>query len=203
MEEDTEPQEIMNVVEDYAEAEADIQQEAEPEAEKVTQVPLSALQKERKKRQELEQELAWERKRQQQQSMPEPEDNSKYESATKEDLYRAQHEAMRAFEEKMWIRNNPDKYEKVNELLPEFLKQRPNYASAINEAQNRYEEAFTIMEALTPRQQQALKASPAQKRVAPNSPGGIPKASAMNENVDVMNMSDAEFSVWRKSQKRR
>jgi len=169
-----------------------------------TQVPLSALQKERKKRQELELELQWERQRQAQlqTQQPQQEDNSRYESATREDLSKAQNEIVRVVEEKSWIKNNPEKYEKLNEYLPDFLKQRPNLASAINSATNRYEEAYTLMEALTPKQQQQLKVTP-KKKEAPNSPGGIPKAAALNQAVDVMTMSDSEFSAWRSSQKKR
>lgn len=166
------------------------------------QVPLSALQKERRKRQELEMQIEWERQ-QRQPPKPEPEeDNSRYESATKEDLGKSQQEIVRIIEEKSWVKNNPDKYEKVNEYLPQFLKQRPNLAYAINSATNRYEEAWTLMEALTPKQQQALKPA-APKKDAPNSPSSIPKAAALNQVSDVMSMTDQEFASWRQSQKKR
>lgn len=195
--ESIEPQEV---VEDVQEQESS--QVAEKDTQ--TQVPLSALQKERKKRQELELELQWERQRQAQMHAQQPpqEDNSRYESATREDLSKAQHEIVRIVEEKSWIKNNPEKYEKLNEFLPEFLKQRPNLASAINAATNRYEEAYTLMEALTHKQQQQIKIAP-KKKEAPNSPGGIPKAAALNQVVDVMTMSDSEFSSWRSAQKKR
>lgn len=167
-------------------------------------VPLSALQKERKKRQELEMELNFERRQRQVPQQPEQEDTSKYESATRAELSQSQAESIRIIEERLWIRGNPDKYEKVNEYLPEFLKQRPNLATAINAAQNRYEEAFILMEALTPKQKQQLK-TPVQaaKKEAPNSPTGVPKAAALNEAVDIMNMNDNEFASWRAQQKRR
>lgn len=63
------------------------QGEAEP-AHKEERVPLSALQKERKKRQEAEEELKIYRERQLQELKAKApvEDDSKYESATKEDL---------------------------------------------------------------------------------------------------------------------
>jgi len=189
------------------EVEQDVEQVlAQEEAkESQTKVPLSALQKERRKRQELELELQWEKQNNQKHSVqsPPPEDTSKYESATREDLSKAQEEAMRAFEEKMWIKQNPEKYEKINEQLPTFLKQRPNLASAINAAGNRYEEAFTLMEALTPKQQQTLTKAATPKKEAPGAPTSVPKVTAMNQAVDVMTMSDSEFSAWRKSQKKR
>lgn len=180
--------------------------EAQVAQEEPKQVPLSALQKERKKRQELELELQWVKQNQQQihaPVAPPEEDNSKYESATREDLSRTQNETIRAMEERLWIRSNPEKYEKVNEYLPKFLEQRPNLKSAIRDAPNRYEEAYTLMEALTPKQQQQLKAAPAQKKEAPGSPGSVPKAAALNQTVDVMNMSDSEFTAWRTQQKKR
>lgn len=175
----------------------------EPE-EKV--VPLSALQKMRKRAQEAELKAQWleqQQQRYQQPQAPVEEDNSKYESATREDLVRAQEESIRAIEERIWIRQNPEKFEKVNEYLPQFLKQRPNLASAINSASNRYEEAFTLMEALTPKQQQQLKTASTPKKEAPNAPTGVPKAAALNQAVDVMGMSDPEFNAWRQAQRKR
>jgi hypothetical protein len=61
------------------------------------------------------------------------------------------------------------------------------------------------MNALTPKQQEKLKkdSAPIIKKEAPNAPGGVPKSTAMNQSVDVMSMSDSEFSAWRQSQKRR
>lgn len=206
-EEDTvEPQEqvIDTVLQEAVEShETQVEQISEPEK---TQVPLSALQKERKKRQELELELEWERReraRQQAPQVPQEEDNSRYESATREDLTRAQNESIRIIEERLWMKQNPEKYEKVNEYLPQFLKQRPNLASAINDASNRYEEAYELMEALSPKQQQQLKVASLPKKQAPNSPGSVPKAAAMNQALDVMSMSDSEFSAWRESKRTR
>ena len=211
-EEPVEPQEtvIDQIIEQHEEVateqEAD-HPEVESSQESTKQVPLSALQKERKKRQEIELELQWMKQREAQQYAPPPapveEDNSRYESATREDLLRAQEESLRLFEERQWIRSNPEKYEKVNEYLPKFLKQRPHLASAIKDAPNRYEEAYVLMEALTPKQQQQLKAPPTPKKDAPGSPTGVPKSAAMNQAVDVMSMSDSEFQAWRDSKKRR
>ena len=201
---DVEPQEtVLDVVEQVVQEQVEQEVEQPVEQESKTHVPLSALQKERKKRQELELELKWERDRQKQSHAPKEDDSSRYESATKEDLALSQTEAVRIIEEKMWAKNNPEKLEKVNELLPEFLKQRPNLALAINSASNRYEEAYILMEALTPKQQQQLKATASPKKEAPGSPTNVPKGAALSHAVDVMNMSDNEFHSWRKSQKRR
>lgn len=179
-----------------------VEQEQEV-VEKQTQVPLSALQKERQKRKEVELELQWERQRAQKTVENPEEDNSRYESATKEDLIKAQQEAVRMSEENYWIRSNPERYEYVNEHLATFLKQRPNLTSAISTAGNRYEEAYTLMNALTQKEQVKLKSNAAPKKEAPHAPTGIPRAAALNEAVDVMSMDDKEFHEWRAKARRR
>ena len=208
-EEAVEPQaEPIEQIMDQHEVDTNVQEDneiGEPSQDKSPMIPLSVVQKLREKKKELELELQWERQRNAQsaQQKPPEEDNSRYESATREDLRNSQEEAIRVIEEKLWIRQNPEKYEKVNEYLPTFLKQRPNLASAINLASNRYEEAYTLMEALTPKQQQQLaKDTKPHKKEAPNAPGGVPKAAVLNEAVDVMSMSDSEFVAWRKSKKK-
>jgi len=178
-----------------------------------TMIPLAVAQKLREKKRELELELQWEkqeRMRLQQQSSapakPKEDDNSRYESATREDLSNSQQEIVRIVEEKSWIKNNPEKYEMVNQYLPQFLKQRPNLASAIQQASNRYEEAYTLMDALSPKQQKQLTkavATPTNKKEAPNAPGGVPKAAALNQAVDVMQMNDSEYQAWRNEKKKR
>ena len=211
-EEAVEPQvnEPIEQILDDAQAEVPVHEDADSEQNhEKTMIPLSVAQKLREKKKELELELQWERQERQRlmqsQSVQAPpeDDNSKYESATREDVLNAQDQAVRMIEERLWIRSNPDKYEKINEFLPQFLKQRPNLASAINSAQNRYEEAFTLMEALTPKQQQQIVKSAAPKKEAPNSPSSVPKGASLNQSIDVMNMSDDEFSKWRQEQKRR
>ena len=181
----------------------------EPE-QKEEHVPLSALQKERRKRQEIEQELRW-HKEQMMARKPEPApepDDSLYEAATKEDLGKVRQqivkevqEANRAKEEASWIKHNPEKAAEINERLSDFLKQRPNLASAIEGAQNRYEEAWELMDKLTPRQKASLKPSPARKE-APGNPAAIPKGAALNEALNFSAMTDAEFNAWRKSQRK-
>lgn len=206
-EEAVQPQEqIQEIIEQAAPEQEEVVQdhnEILENASKKTMIPLSVAQKLREQKRELELELQFERQRNAQiNQKPTEEDNSRYESATREDLRMSQEEAVRAVEEKLWIRQNPEKYERVNEYLPKFLKQRPNLASAISQASNRYEEAFTLMEALTPKQQQQLKQA-APKKDSPNSPTGVPKAAMLNEAVDVMKMSDSEFAAWRATKKKR
>jgi len=185
-------------------------QESAPEQEKQeeTTVPLAALQKERRKRQEAEQraklyeDIQAQQLREKQQTQPAQDNDDQYEAATKADLRKMESAAVRAMEERSWIRQHPERAEEVNEKLTAFLKQRPNLAPAIEAAQNRYEEAWTLMNALTPKQTKALKPV-AIKRDAPGSPAGISKAAGMNQGVDVMAMTDSEYNAWRQSQRKR
>jgi hypothetical protein len=169
---------------------------------KEERVPLSALQKERRKRQEVEQELKWHKEQAQAKQAPPEPDESQFEAATKADLGKSQQQIVRSVEERLWIKQNPEKAEEVNEKLAEFLKQRPNLASAIEGAQNRYEEAWELIDKLTPKQKAALRPAP-MKKDTPGNPAGSPKAAALNQAVDVMQMSDSDFIAWRKSQVKR
>ena len=203
-------EQIMDQHEADTNAEPDNDQGEKPEK---TMIPLAVAQKLREKKRELELELQWEKQerlRLQQQSIapakPAEPDNSRYESATREDLTNSRNEIVRIVEEKSWIKNNPEKYEMVNQYLPQFLKQRPNLAGAIQQASNRYEEAYTLMDALSPKQQKQLTkpATPSNhKKEAPNAPGGVPKAAALSQAVDVMKMNDSEYHAWRNEKKQR
>lgn len=168
-------------------------------------VPLSALQKERRKRQEAEQELKVYRDHQlnQVKAKPVEEDESKFESATKADLGKSKEEIIRAVEERNWIKQNPERYEEVNEKLAAFLKQRPNLASAIDGASNRFEEAWELMDKLSPKQKASLLKPAAVKKDTPGSPSGLPKAAALNQAVDVMSMSESEFAAYREAKRKR
>lgn len=191
--------------------------EAAPEVEQIegTKVPLLALQKERKKRQELEHEkIRYEtenrmlREQSQRKPVEEPiDDSSQYESTTRKELKtglsQTKEEILREMEERIWVRANPEKFEKAHDNLENFLKQRPNLRDAIASAPNRWEEAYTLMEALSPKQQAQLKTPQAPKREAPGNPSGVPKAASINAAVDVMQMSDKEYAEWRQAQKRR
>ena len=190
------------------------QQEAndsqEVKEEKEQTVPLSALQKERKKRQDAEREnqmfREYQMKQMQAAEKPQEEDESQYEPVTKADLKTQQQaqyaQMLRDVEERSWLKQNPEKAEIVNEKLTDFLKKRPNLARAIEDSTNRYEEAWTLMEALTPKQKAELKKA-APKKETPGSPAAVPKAASINQSVDIMNMSDKEFDEWRKAQRKR
>lgn len=207
------PESQVEEFEEAAPIESEQQQEETQSYEKAPpreeHVPLSALQKERRKRQEIEQELRWHKEQMMRQSAPiaqEP-DDSLQEPATREDLGKFKQdfkkEVKREVYESEWIRNNPERVADISDKLPEFLKQRPHLARAIEDAPNRYEEAWLLMDALTPKQKSALKPAPLSKKDTPGNPGSVPKAAAMNQSVDVMAMNDSEFYAWRQSQRKR
>lgn len=159
-------------------------------------VPLSKFIRERKKRQDLEQryqELA--------SKQTQREDTSMYETATKQDLGQTQNEIIRVVEERQWIKSNPEKYEKLEANLQDFLEQKPHLAEAIRHSPNRWEEAYALMEALSPKQQPQTIKKETVRKVAPNAPTSVPKSAGIKEAEDIMNMSDTEYFAWRKSKK--
>jgi hypothetical protein len=181
-----------------------------PEQPKEEHVPLSAHLKERRKRQEIEQELRWYKEQamrpQVAPAATEP-DESLQEPVIREDLGKFKNdfkkEVKREVFEHDWKKNNPEKLAEINDNLQEFLKQRPHLARAIEDAPNRFEEAWTLMDALSPKQRLALKPAAIAKKDAPGNPTGMPKAAAMNQAIDVMAMSDSEFNAWRQTQRKR
>jgi len=186
--------------------------EGQEESQEEKMVPLSALQKERKKRQEAELHADWQlQERQKLMQMQQPqkeveEDETLYEAATRADLNKTKQETAqqtaREIKEQIWIESNPDKKQFIDENLEKFLKQRPGYARALEVSPNRYKEAYDLMTAFTPKQPKKVKKEEPRKE-APNAPSSVPKSSAMNANVDIMSMNDAEFREWRKSKIKR
>jgi len=184
--------------------ESSSQEEGKEEvAQKETNVPLHALQKERKKRQELEIELRLLKEQQAKPAASPQEDESRYEAVTKEELGNSQKSIIRAVEERAWIKDFPERAAEVNEKLGEFLKQRPNLASAIESSTNRYEEAWELMDKLSPKQKSALRPVASAKKDAPGSPSSVPKAAAINQAVDFSGMTDAEFNTWRQQKRKK
>ena len=170
---------------------------------KKVMIPLSVAQKLREQKRELELQLQWEQQKNAKAQVPVEDDDSIYETATRHDVSKSQEDTIRAVEERIWIKQNPEKFERINTYLPQFLKERPNLAPAINLSQNRYEEAYSLMDALSPKQQKQLVKGVVKPQIeTPSSPSSVSKAAAIQETVDVMGLSDKEFSEWRKSKRR-
>jgi len=196
---------VVDAVEQVSSRDEVVQEEVKEQT-----VPLSALQKERRKRQEAEIEARLYREQQQaymnNQKQEEP-DDSQYEPVTKadldKDLSKRDLALIRKIDENRWLRDNPEKAEVINRDLANFLKQRPNLVHAIDAASNRYEEAWELLDKLSPRQKVALKTNTTVRKEAPGSPSGIPKSASINQTVDFSNMSDKEFNEWRASKRKR
>ncbi len=215
---DTEPQEKMDDVIERAEVDHAAEQQEVAEAEQQepveeTRVPVSVVQKERKKRQEAEAraqraevEATFYREQTQRRQEPEVEDETKYESMTRgeyaNERQKDRFETKRELAEEMWRESNPEKAREVDENLAEFLKQRPHLGAAINAVTNRYAEAYTLMRALAPRANEPPVKKEV-KKAAPGNPSGVPKAAGVNQAVDLMSMTDAEYRAWRESKRAR
>lgn len=163
-------------------------------------VPLSVVQKERKKRQQLQKEIEELRQSNQQKPNESEDDYSKYETVTREELGQDRFLTKREIREEDYANQWPERVAIVDAELEDFLKQRPNLAPAISSSENRYKEAWDLMQAFKPQSSAHKKV---QKNDAPRSPGTVPKSAATNETIDVMNMSDNEFREWAKSKRRR
>lgn len=167
------------------------------------QVPLHALQKERQKRQEAQDKVKF--YEEQAKQVAAEDDDSRYESVTREELGKkqkeTQRETLRILQEEQWIAQNPERAQRINSELTAFLELRPNLVPAINAKTNRYAEAWELMTKLSPKEQQVQQQKARQKSNAPGSPSAMPKAAAMNDSVDLMSMSDAEFNSWRKNKR--
>tara|TARA_R110000868_G_scaffold205768_1_gene454380 strand:+ start:2672 stop:3286 length:615 start_codon:yes stop_codon:yes gene_type:complete len=183
---------------------ADMPQDAQPNEHNDAQKGIiNALQKERRKRHEAEMEIKFLKEHVTKQTQPI--DETQYESATKAEVSNATKSAeitvTRKVLEHLWKRENPEKWEKVDRDLEDFLIMRPNLAPAIEASANRYEEAWALMNAFSPKQKQQMASKP--KSDAPGSPSSVPKAAAMEQAVNLMTMSDNEFNAWRQQQRKR
>lgn len=220
MTEETEPQEVVVTEQEPQEehvehVEQDVEQPVEEE--KPQMVPVTAVQKERRRRKEaveekyrVEAELKYLKELAQKKEQPPEEDETLYESVTrgefKEGVTTAtsslKAEVLRDVRETTWSETHSERKKYIDENLEDFLKQKPHYGSAIANAPNRYEEAYTLMSAFDP--QKARKpAAPAPRKEGPRSPTSVPKAAAMDQAVDIMSLSDSEFAEWRASKRGR
>jgi len=209
---DTKPESVQEEMQEVI-APMDAALEAEPvqevEQEQEQTVPLAALQKERRKRQDWEQRAKLYEQQQasqlSQRSQPVEDDEDQYEALTKAEAKKkfqsSEAKIIQTVTESIWAKENPEKVTEVNNNLEEFLTQRPHLKLAIEAAPNRYEEAYVLMNALSPKQKAALKIPTPIKKVAPGSPSGAPKAAGINEAVDLSSMDDKEFNAWRKAKR--
>jgi hypothetical protein len=192
------------------------QVETQEPPEKEQTVPLATYMNERKKRQEAQLEADWHKQQalnlQQSSQALQEDDADEYETVTKKDLKQWQEQQRKQLQEESfnaertrlenaWAAENPEKTVYVDQNLETFLKQHRHLATAINSVPNRYEEAYKLMDALSPKQRKEME-TPKEKKPAPNAASAVPKSTVMKQTEDVMSMSDSEFLEWRKSKRR-
>ena len=124
--------------------------------EPIRQVPLEALEAERRKRQDLEVQI---RVMQESKSSPVEEDEDDEEFITKAELKRRLKDATfgnkREVMEESFCSANPKAIELVNLHLEEIIKRKPWLAQTIESAPNRYARAYEIVQDYMPKEQTA------------------------------------------------
>lgn len=187
-------------VEETAPAEAVDTQVEVDQVQEEKQVPLKALQAERRKRQDAEYQTQWmqEQLKTAQGAQQKPADDGD-ELLTKSDYTRMTGiqlaELKRQTLEETFLQDHPDIVDAVETDLPEILKKKPWLAHAISNSQNRYKTAHEILQDYKP------KGENVRKRIQENSekPGSPTSVGKGGEIVrDLSKMSRAEFSVYRK-----
>lgn len=187
---------IENIVQE-APQEAPIEQEPQEK-----NVPLSALEAERRKRQEAELRAEW--YQQQQQQQPEPQDDEdEYTKSLKNYANQVSRQQLQQHLEKDYLRKNPECLSRIQNELKDVLQERPWLAPGIQNAENRYEAAMDLINAYAPR-----RADDTQKRIEENSkkpshPQGIGKSSQMSKAEMISNMSSNDFHAYRKQMRGR
>lgn len=164
-------------------------------------VPLKALQEERKKRQEAEYQSKWLQEQlqaTQTQRQQEPADDGD-ELLTKADYSRMTQsqlaELKRQTLEESFVSDHPEVIDKVENELPELLKKKPWLAHAINNSTNRYKTAWEVINDYKPKTE-------VRKRLAENQekPGNASAVSKGGEvSKDFSKMSASEFKAYRAS----
>lgn len=158
------------------------------------QVPLKALEAERRKRQEAEAENRLYQQhlsQPQQPAAPEEDDGDdwvtkkEYRKSVKSELYQTKREIL----EEAFVQSNPDAYKQINDDLPELIKQKPWVKEVIENAPNRWQRASELVKDLYHKPELVKKSQAAQKVVEnaqkPGSPTTVGK-SATSSKVDYM-----------------
>lgn len=182
---------------DQAQEHANDQQQEEDK-----QVPLKALQAERRKRQEAEYQSKWLQEQLQTvqtapQTQQEPEDGD--ELLTKSDFSRMTQSQLVEFKrqtlEESFLEQNPNAMEAIETELPEILKKKPWLAHAINNSKNRYATAFEVIKDYKPKNDN-VRNRIAENSSKPGSPATVGKGGTLAK--DFGKMSNTEFREYRK-----
>ena len=192
-------------------------EETQAEAEKPgRQVPLEALEKERKKRQEAEvqarlyEELV--KRAQEEKKAPAEDSEDDEELVNRKDLkqfhQRLTQEEFAAIKrevaEETFKESRPEAVKMVNDHLKDILEKKPWLADSIQNAPNRYARAYEIVQDYMPQVKQATSKSQEAKKIIENaSKPGSPAAAGKPQNLSGADYLKSiggtkEFSEYRK-----
>lgn len=191
-------------------AEAEIKQESVQEEQQVTevkeekrQVPLDALEAERKKRQDAEYQAKWYQQQMatlQQQQPQKQDDEDEYTKQIKAEIRRDISLENQTKVEGQYLAEHPEVAEAIQTKLGPILQKKPHLSYAIQNADNRYAEAIDIIEKYSPKvASDSVKKKIEQNQTMPGSPastgksGGVSKSEMLNR----MRKNKREFSQYR------
>lgn len=159
-----------------------------PETKEDRQVPLSALEAERRRRQEAEaenrvyQQLA----RQPEQTKEEDEDEDDW--VTKKRYQDDLKNIRREVSEETFVTTNPDAYRQIKDRLPGLIEKKPWVEEVIKNAPNRWQRAWELLNDLSSKEQQKPQPQRSQdaERIVqnankPGSPTSIGKSATMSK----------------------
>lgn len=179
-----------------------VQQEAPPEEPK--QVPLKALEEERRKRQDearrakeaeerywrLQEQLEAAKKSQ------EPEEDE-YTREMKQYVQSVVAQNTRTALEKQYLAQNPQCYDAIQNKLPSILEKKPWLAAGIQNAENRYQAAMEIINDFSPKDESQARKRLEENAKKPGNPAQSGKNSNLNHLEALKGMSRKEFSEYR------
>jgi len=172
------------------------------EAEQVErQVPLKALEAERKKRQEAELKSQWiEQQYLQAQAQPKQEEPvDEYEQELEQKLERKFEAKLKNQMEQRFLQENPDVHNQIENVLPDLLKKKPWLAQVIQTAPNRYERAMELINDYRPRAEHPNEKRLEENSTKPDMSSGKGKPSNLGQLEQMRNMDRKSFSQWRAS----
>lgn len=170
---------------------AEVQEQAQPEEKQERQVPLAALEAERRKRQEAEAEKrVYEQhltQLSQQQQTPQEDDSDDW--VTKKEYRQNVAQEMSQFKketlEEAFVQANPQAYKEVNDYLPELIKQKPWVKDVVENAPNRWQRAHELVNDLYHKPEPIKKSQDAKRIVEnaqkPGSPTNVGKSATLNK----------------------
>lgn len=189
------------------EAQAETETSAEVRSEADKQVPLSALEAERRKRQEAEQQAQWlyqqmnaAQAQYKTQQPSQDDDEDEYTKEIKDSLRREVRQEFKSYAEQQYLSQHPEATQALQEHLPRILEQKPWLTEVIKNAPNRYARAMEIINDYAPR---SAPTPESRRRIEenaqkPGSPQGVGKTSQLSKLEMISKMSPEEFRDYRK-----